>query len=63
MIFKTSTEQTYGSDSHDQEQEHEQQPQSYLPQSQVSTYRAPLVYHKFEQYYNPHDDQTDSSVG
>lgn len=56
VIFKTSTEQSYASD-YDQEQ----QPQPYLPQSQVNTYRAPLVYHKLEQFYNPHEE--DGSAG
>lgn len=59
VIFKTSTEPTYASDQY----EHEQPSRQYLPQSQVNTYRAPLVYHKLEQFYNPHDDQGDGSAG
>lgn len=59
VIFKTSTEATYNTDHY----EHEQHPQQYLPPSPVNTYRAPLVYHKLEQFYNPHDDQGDGSAG
>lgn len=64
VYFKSSTENPYHSEEqqhYGHEQEHDQTlPQQYLPQSHVNTYRAPLVYHKFEQYYNPHDDQGDN---
>lgn len=59
VVFKTSTEPTYTSNHYD----NEQYAQPYLPQSQVSTYRAPLVYHKSEHFYNQPDDQTDGSAG
>lgn len=54
VIFKTSTEPPYTSD--------HLEPQPYLP-GPVNTYRAPLVYHKLEQYYNPHNDESDVSAG
>lgn len=49
VIFKSSTE-SYQSDEHYGHDDHQQQ--QYLPPSQVNTYRAPLVYHKYEHYYN-----------
>lgn len=58
VIFKTSTETPYHSD----EQYSQPLPQQYLPQTHVASYRAPLIYHKLEeQFYNPHNDQGDSS--
>lgn len=55
VYFKTTTETPYQSEHYG----HEQQPQQYLPQSHVNMYRAPLVYHKLEQFYNVHDDHGD----
>lgn len=50
--FKSSTETPY--------QSHEQygHGQQYVTHAHVNTYRAPLVYHKLEQFYNPHEGYT-----
>lgn len=63
VIFKSATESPY---QHSDEQYSQPLPQQYLQphthQTHVASYRAPLVYHKLEeQFYNPHDDQGDSS--
>lgn len=65
VYFKTSSETPYNSEEqqHYEHQHYEQeQPlqQQYQPQSHVDTYRSPLVYHKLEQFFNPHDDQGDN---
>lgn len=53
VYFKSTTETPYQS----QEQYGHEQPLShqYVSHAHVNTYRAPLVYHKLEQFYNPHD--------
>lgn len=56
IILPQKNPTPYQSDEH---YDHEDQQQHYLAPAQVNTYRAPLVYHKYEQYYN--DDQGDSS--
>lgn len=63
VIFKSATESPY---QQSDEQYSQPLPQQYLQphshQTHVASYRAPLVYHKLEeQFYNPHDDQGDSS--
>lgn len=58
VIFKSSTETPYQSEEQYNHPLHHQ----YVPQTHVASYRAPLVYHKLEeQFYNPNDDQGDSS--
>lgn len=66
VFFKSSTEPSYQSDEQHyapEEHHHHHQQQQYLAPAQVNTYRAPLVYHKYEeQYYNQHgDDQGDGA--
>lgn len=58
VIFQSSTEpSTYDTGHYEPEQHEHAHPNAYLPTNPVDTYRAPLVYHKTEQFYNnPHDE-------
>lgn len=56
VVFKSTTASPLLDDSHELEH-HEQRYQP--PATQINTYRAPLVYHKLEAYYNqPYDGQS-----
>lgn len=61
VVFKSTTASPIHHE-HEQQHEHEleQHEQHYLPPvTQIKTYKAPLVYSKFEQYYNTqYDDQS-----
>lgn len=65
VIFQPSTEpSTYDSDGNYESVQHEPNPHSYLPSGPIDTYRAPLVYHKMEQFYNnPDADNSDGHLG
>lgn len=64
VIFQSSTEaNAYDNGQYDTEQ-HEPHPNAYLPTNPVDTYRAPLVYHKMEQYYNnPQEEHGNAELG
>lgn len=62
VIFQSSTEPSTYDNGH--YEHHEPHSNEYLPPNPVDTYRAPLVYHKMEQYYNnPHDEHSETELG
>lgn len=65
VIFQPTTEpSSYETGGHYESQQHEPSPHPYLSAGAVDTYRAPLVYHKMEQYYNsPNGEQNDGHLG
>lgn len=64
VIFQSSTEPSSYDTGHYESEQHEPHPNAYLPTNPVDTYRAPLVYHKTEQFYNnPHDEHSDTELG
>lgn len=64
VIFQSSTEPSAYDTGHYTSAQHDPHANSYLQADSVDTYRAPLVYHKMESFYNnPHEEHSDTELG